>query len=91
MRSAAKAWPSKVALPASANSKTSLISSSTEKLVASNGTVVFTLYVKTSLRFVSVSEALSLTVFSIGGCSGFGGVTGTSFESLRYFGLLSIT
>ena len=70
-----------------ANSRTSTKVSVTAKAVASFGTLVFTLYVKTSSRLVRVSASLPLTSFLIPGSSGLGGVTGTTFESLVKPGL----
>ena len=70
-----------------ANSRTSTKVSVTAKAVASFGTLVFTLYVKTWSRLVRVSSALPFTSFLISGSSGLGGVTGTSLESLVKPGL----
>jgi len=46
------------------------------------------LYVNSSVRSAIVSEGFEFTSFSIGGCSGDGGVTGTTLESFVTAGLL---
>ena len=92
--SAAKSFPFSVAFapPLSPeNSNTPSIVSCTSNAVASSGTFVVTLYVNSSFRFCSVSLAFPFTSFMISGSPGVGGVTGTTLESLWYFGSLLIS